>query len=80
MEALVLAALNLTSLIMERTPTYAQSKRNKFNKLKEKYESEIKMPFGRRNDRLVLDVGDELRGYVEDFSAIVGTQSIPGVR
>jgi len=79
-EAIALEALKLINGIMEHIPNYEQRKIEKFHRLREELESESKKPYGVRNDKLVLDLSDELRLYVEDFSKILSESGMAGVR
>ena len=79
-EAIALAALELLNQTMKLFPDYEQSKIEKFHKLREEFENEVKKPYGNRNDRLVLDLSDELRRYVEDFTKLLSKSSVASVR
>jgi len=80
MEALIASALAVISKTMDMFPDYEQSKREKFHKLRTEYENEQKKPYGIRNDRLVLDLSDELRLFIESFHKIISASSVEGLR
>lgn len=79
-EAIALAALEVVGEAMKMFPDYEQRKIEKFHKLREEFESERKKPYGVRNDQLYMDLGDQLRIYVEDFSKILTKQSVASVQ
>lgn len=65
---------------MDKTPDYDDRKREEYKKLRTDFEKEIQKPYGIRNDRRMLDMGDELLRHVETFSAFIPTSSLASLR
>lgn len=79
-EAIALAGLELVNEVIKMFPDYEQRKVEKFHKLRTEFEIETKKPYGIRNDRLVLDLGDQLLRYVQDFSSLLSKSGVASVR
>lgn len=78
--AIALAGLELANAVVALFPDYEQKKVEDYHELREKFERERKKPYGLRNDKLVLDLGDELQRYVQDFAALLRSQGVEGLR
>ena len=79
-DKLLLAGMKVVGQIMARFPDYEEEKVEKFHAIRTQLEKEIIKPYGIRNDKLVLDLSDQLRIYVEDFSKILCKSSLASVR
>ena len=64
--ALIGAALSALSSVMSKLPDYDQRKKEKFYKLKAKYENELNKVDC--DDQLIDDLRDELRLFFEVFA------------
>ena len=61
-------ALGLADKLMDKVPDYDQRKKEKYYKLKRKYNEEISKKYSERDDHLIGCLSDELCDFLETFN------------
>lgn len=66
--ALVAALFSVTDKLLDKMPDYDQRKKEKYFKLRTRYNDEFKKDYPSRDDDLILNLRDELLSFIDTFS------------
>lgn len=76
MGELLSVSLSIVDQFMKSRPDYEQKKNEKFYKLWRKWENERKKVYQERDDELLANLADELRGILKVFHAEISSAGL----